>query len=211
MTIQLPRLRGQREQPPAEAPVPAAEPAPQAGAPAPDAALPAGHALARPDGGRVDPLTQCLLFARHACRDARRRARDASSREGNWVSGFLAAKPPSVNEQRSYLASRGWLPPGHEGGIADRAGEAYQVAYGSPGVALGNAIALTFKRGYRFAITAAVLLVALFAACRFVLWLPPATCVLVPGALAGLILGWLATVAGVLAARRALAQWRAQR
>jgi hypothetical protein len=159
----------------------------------------------------VNPFTQCLMFARIKLRAARRRAREASDREGNWVSDFLAAKPRSVNEQRAYLANRRWLPPGHEGGIADRAGEAYQVAYGVPGVALCNAGLLTFKHGYRFAGVTAVLLVALFAACKFVLDLPAATSIAVPGILAALLAGWWLLVLAVLAGRRAYAQWRAER
>ena len=210
MTIAFPRLRSAQDAPPSEVAAPAAEPAPLE-TPADLGPLPAGHALTKPDGGRVNVFTQCLMFTRLQWRAARRRAREASNRDGNWVSDFLAAKPRSVNEQRAYLANRGWLPPGHEGGIADRAGEAFQVGIGVPGVAFFNAGALTCKGGYRFAGVTAVLLVALFAGCKFVLWLPFSTSAAVPGILAGILAGWLVLVAGVLAGRRAFARWRAER
>jgi hypothetical protein len=211
MTISFPLLR--REPAPSEVPAPVAEPVPEVTdqVPAIPEPKPAGHALTRPGGGRVDVFTQCRMFAQAKFRAARRRARDASAREGNWVSGFLAAKPRSVDEQRGYLANRRWLPPGHEGGIADRLGEAYQVAYGIPGVAAGNAVSLTFKHGFRFAMVTAGLLVVLFAACKFVLRLPAVTSLLVPGLLAAVLTGWLVLVLALLAGRRAFAQWRAER
>jgi hypothetical protein len=219
MTFTMPRLR--RAPDPVQAPEtpqaaradsdPASVTAVQPAGPADAGPLPAGHALTRPDGGHVNVFAQCLTFARIKLRAARRRAREASDREGNWVSDFLAARPPSVNEQRAYLANRRWLPPGHEGGIADRAGEAYQVAYGVPGVALCNAGLLTFKHGYRFAGVTAVLLVALFAGCKFVLYLPASTSIAIPGILAGILVGWWAAVAAALFGRRAYAQWRAER
>jgi hypothetical protein len=219
MTFAMPRLRRapEAEQDPQtpQAARAEAEPAPvtavQPAVPADAGPVPAGHALTRPDGGRVDPFTQCLMFARVKLRAARRRARDASDREGNWVSDFLAAKPRSVNEQRSYLGNRRWLEPGHEGGVVDRAGEAYQVAYGIPGVALCNAGSLTFKHAYRFTGVTAVLLVALFAGCKFVLGLPAGTSAAVPGVLAAILAGWWLLVLAVLTGRRAFAQWRAER
>jgi hypothetical protein len=219
MTFTMPRLRRapgpvQAAETPQAARAdsdPASVTAVQPAAPADAGPLPAGHALTRPDGGRVNPFIQCLMFARIKVRAARRRAREASAREGNWLSGFLAAKPRSVNEQRGYLANRRWLEPGHEGGIVDRAGEAYQVAYGIPGVALCNAGSLTFKHAYRFTGVTAVLLVTLFAACKFVLHLPAGTSIAVPGVLAAILAGWWLLVFAVLAGRRAFAQWRAER
>src|SRR5580700_7766901 len=58
-------------------------------------------------------------------RGIRRNVRDASQQDDHWVRDGLAGRPPSVDQQRSHLANRGWLDPGHEGGIADRAGEAF--------------------------------------------------------------------------------------
>ena len=95
MTIAFPRLRSAQDAPPSEVAAPAAEPAPLE-TPADLGPLPAGHALTKPDGGRVNVFTQCLMFTRLQWRAARRRAREASNRDGNWVSDFLAAKPRQV-------------------------------------------------------------------------------------------------------------------
>jgi hypothetical protein len=201
MTIQIPHLRREREG------VPAVTVPRQAPAAAPQPAV----ALAKPEEGETGVLAKLSLDVAHAIRAGRRNLHELASREGNWLAAFLAAKPRSVDEQRAYLANRRWLPPGHEGGIADRAGEAFQVAIGVPGVAFFNAGSLTCKHALRFTIAAFVILVALFGACRFVLYLPPATCMAAPLVLAGVLAGWVALVAAVLAARRAMARWRAER
>jgi hypothetical protein len=123
-----------------------------------------GHALVKLGGGRMNAAEQILVIARHALRVARRRARDLADREGGWINGLLAGKPPSVREQAEYLEQRKWLPPGHEGGVADRAGAIYHRFIGLPGVAAGNAISATCARPFRFLwaaviITGAVVLV----------------------------------------------------
>jgi len=146
MTIAFPLLR--REEPPAE---PAPQQAPAVPEPQPEAAL------APQEGGSMGALEQCVATVRHAFRVARRRGKDLAERDGGWVNGLLAAKPPSVNEQRAYLANRGWLPPGHEGGIADKAGVWYQRLIGIPGVAFGNAVSATFARPFRLCVALVVL------------------------------------------------------
>jgi len=201
VTIAFPHLRRERDD------APPAVTMPQEEAPARTPAV----VLAAPGEGKAGVLAEFSLSVAHAIRAGRRNIRELASAEGNWVSAFLAAKPRSVDEQRGYLANRRWLPPGHEGGIADRAGEAFQVAIGVPGVALGNAVSLTCKHALRFTIAAFVILTALFAACRFVLRLPPGTCVAIPAVLAGVLAGYVAAVAALLFARRAFARWRAQR
>src|SRR5215469_2961434 len=132
MTLQVSLLRREREEPRDEAPVPV--PVPDAGQEAP--------AAPEPEAPAVIP---------HAFRVAGRRAKDLAEREGGWVSGLLAGKPPSVSEQRDYLRQRRWLPPGHEGGIADKAGCWYHRLVGIPGVALGNWISATAARPFRLA------------------------------------------------------------
>ena len=136
MTLQIPLLRQEPEEPPDEAPDPA--PAPEAVQDAP----------AAPEALAVIP---------HAFRTARRRAEALAGREGGWVNGLLAGKPPSIAEQREYLRLRAWLPPGHEGGIADKAGAAYHRVIGIPGVVLGNWISATCSRPFRLAWTLATL------------------------------------------------------
>jgi len=138
MTLQVPLLRREREEPPDDAPVPV--PAPEAAQEAP--------AVPEPQAPAVIP---------HAFRTASRRAKDLAGREGGCVNGLLAGKPPSVNEQCDYLAQRRWLPPGHEGGIADKAGCWYHRLIGIPGVAFGNWISVTAARPFRLAWTLAVL------------------------------------------------------
>jgi hypothetical protein len=207
MTLQIPLLRREREDEPSDVLAPPVPEVTQENPAEPRSAAP----LASPEEERPGVLAEFALDIAHAIRAARRSLRDLTSREGNWVTAFLAAKPRSVDEQRGYLANRRWLPPGHEGGIADRAGEAYQAAIGIPGVAFGNAVSLTCKHAFRFTVATFVILVALFAGCRFVLHLPPATCVAVPGLLAAILAGYVAAVALLLAARRAFARWRAER
>jgi hypothetical protein len=155
-------------------------------------------------------LDQSWAAVRHAFRMARRRGSDLAAREGGWVNSLLAGKPPSVNDQRDYLNQRRWLPPGHEGGIADRAGEGYHVAIGVPGVALGDWVSATCARPFRFAWTAAVFLAAVFGACQLA-GLTVTASGLVTGALGGLLAGWLALVTALLAVRRSFARWRTER
>ena len=83
-------------------------------------------------------------------RGVRRKARDTSQQDGHWVRDGLAGRPCSVDQQRAHLANRGWLDPGHENGIADRAGEAFLVAVGIPGVAAGNLVSWLCARPLRF-------------------------------------------------------------
>ena len=85
-------------------------------------------------------LLHCRLVVTHHFRAARRKIKETAERDGGWVNGLLAAKPPSVNEQRDYVHHRGWLPPGHEGGVADVAGVGFHRAIGYEGVSLGNAV-----------------------------------------------------------------------
>lgn len=142
MTLQIPLLRQEREEPPDEAPAPG--PAPETRQEAPAA-----------------PEPQALAVIPHAFRTARRRAEALAEREGGWVNGLLAGKPPSVAEQREYLRVRAWLPPGHEGGIADRAGVVYHRVVGIPGVALGNWVSATCARPFRFCWTLAAFILLL--------------------------------------------------
>jgi hypothetical protein len=146
MTLPLLRLRSS----PGEAPEPLV-PAPETplAAQIETAAQPAAPVAVK-EAAAMPVLAQCVAVARHAFRLARRRGKDLAEKDGGWVNALLAAKPPSVNEQREYLRSRGWLPPGHEGGIADKAGRWYHRLVGIPGVAAGNAIASLCARPFRF-------------------------------------------------------------
>jgi hypothetical protein len=162
-----------------------------------------GSALTLADGTPMGALTQLRITIRHILRLAGRQGRRWAEQEGGIPAAFLAAKPRSINEQRAYLAERRWLPDGHEGGITDRIGEAYQVAIGVPGVALSNAFGLTFKHGYRFTGVTAVALFLLFAGCKWLLWLPVRDALAVPALIAATVIGWIGLVGLVLAGRRA--------
>lgn len=125
LTLRLREARGEEENP---EPTPVTEPQPTAEAQSPD--------------GEVS-MTGWL-------RGVRRKAKDTSQQDGHWLRDGLAGRPPSVDQQRGHLANRGWLDPGHEGGIADRLGEAFVVAVGIPGVAAGNFVSWVCARPLRF-------------------------------------------------------------
>jgi hypothetical protein len=101
-------------------------------------------------GSRVSVKDQSAAAIGHAFRTAYRRARDLSRREGGLVHGLLAGKPSSVLEQCEYARSRAWVPPGHDGGLAERLGVIYHVLVGRPGVAAGNLISAVTSRPLRF-------------------------------------------------------------
>lgn len=184
MTLAFHRLRARGPDP---VPVPQAPETPQA---AQQVTTPAQPAAPR--------LTVAIA---HGFRSARR---SMERRDGHWVTEALAGHGPSVDDQRAYLANRGWLPPGHEGGIADRAGEAFQVAVAIPGVAAGNAWTWLVSRQFRFAWALATGPVALFAILRL-LRVSARTAALAAFGPALAVVAWVALVAGLLAARRA---WR---
>ena len=162
MTLPLLRLRSA----PSEVPEPEV-PAPDTPLAAhPETAAQPAAPVAVKEAAAMPVLAQRAAVARHAFTMARKRGAEMSRREGGWVNAVLSAHPPSVHEQREYLRTRAWLPPGHEGGIADKAGTVYQRLIGVPGVAFGNWISATAARPFRFAWTAVI-----FAALIALIWL----------------------------------------
>lgn len=150
-----------------------------------------------------DSQPGALAVVAHAFRAARRHAASMAAREGSWLGGVLAGHPPSVTGQRDYLRQRKWLPPGHDGGIADKAGEAYHIGIGVPGVALGDLIAALAARPFRAAWTLVVILVALpvaFALAGFGV----GSGLFADAVLTGVVAAYLMIIAGLLAACR----WR---
>jgi hypothetical protein len=101
-------------------------------------------------GSRVSVRDQASAAVMHGFRTAWRRARDLARREGGLVNGLLAGKPSSVLEQCEYARSRAWVPPGHDGGLAERLGVIYHALIGRPGVAAGNLISAVTARPLRF-------------------------------------------------------------
>jgi hypothetical protein len=108
-------------------------------------------------GEHMKPREQAAAALRFSVERARARTTDVSRREGSVVHGLVNAKPPSVAEQSAYATSRAWVPPGHQGGWAERSGVAYHAMIGRPGVALGNTISALCARPLRFAIAAFLL------------------------------------------------------
>jgi hypothetical protein len=147
MTIAFPPLRRAPVPEPAQVPGEPPQAAPQEIVPVPEAqpAVPVPV-----EAAQMTTLRHVRIVVAHAFTVARRRARDTAGREGGWVNALLAGKPPSVAEQREYLRTRAWLPPGHESGIADHAGRWYHRLIGVPGVAAGNAISALCARPFRF-------------------------------------------------------------
>lgn len=127
---------------PASEDEPDAELAPE---PAPSPGLPA-----LTQGGQMAWREQAGAAVVHAFRVAWLRARTLSGREGGMVHGLLSARPPSVLEQHEYAKSRAWVPPGHDGGIAEKAGVLYHALIGRPGVAFFDLGAALVSRPLRF-------------------------------------------------------------
>jgi hypothetical protein len=101
-------------------------------------------------GAQTSWLEQSNYAILHSLRMAWKRTQDFSRREGNVIHGLLRAKPESLAEHSAYVSSRAWVPPAHEGGIAERAGVAYGRTIAPPAIALfnaGSAIAARPLRG----------------------------------------------------------------
>ena len=114
-------------------------------------------------GGRMSAAEQVLDMLRATVTLTLRQAKVMSRREGGLIHGLLAAKPPSVEEQCKYAAERHWVPAGHDGGVAEKAGVIYHVLIGRPGVTVGNAISGVCARPLRFFLALLIITVLLIA------------------------------------------------
>jgi hypothetical protein len=130
----------------------------QDGTEPPAAAEPGGQLIAL-QGGQMAWQEQARAAVQHGFRVAWLRARELQRREGGLVNGLMNAKPASVQEQCDYAKSRAWVPPGHDGGIAEKAGVIYHALIGRPGVAAGNAWSAVFARPLRLALALLIILV----------------------------------------------------
>jgi hypothetical protein len=131
--------------------VPAGDPEPP---PVPDEGT-GGEAPVPAGPGRAGVVTR----AWHA---AGKTWREGAAREGGWVNDKLRWAGPSAEDQRGYLRGRSWVEPGHEGGLADRAGEAYHLGIGIPGVVLANAAKAVAHRPFAAAWFMVIALPVLF-------------------------------------------------
>jgi len=124
---------------------------PQA-APMPAAERPNLHVVPLP-GSQMTRQEQIHAALAHALRAARLRARETWRRDGGPVHVLKTGKPPSIGEHLAYGDSRAWVPHGHDGGIADRSGLAWNRTAGLWLVALGNGISATGHKPFRGVIT----------------------------------------------------------
>lgn len=115
-------------------------------------AEPAGHRVTALEGRRLTVREQAQAAAEDAGRTAWRRFRAACKRDGGFVHGLMSEKPPSVAEQVAYAESKAWVTTGHEDGVFDVAGSAYQRFTGISGVAYHDAMAALYARPLRFGI-----------------------------------------------------------
>jgi len=104
-------------------------------------------------GAQMSWLEQVNAAALHALRVALLKARETARHPRGMIHDLLNAKPPSVAEHLEYGRRRAWVPPGHEGGIADQAGFAWNHTGAVVGVAIGNWISATAHRPYRTLVT----------------------------------------------------------
>lgn len=106
---------------------------------------------------------------RHAWQASRRRAREEHEREGSWLHR-IATEPVTlkgtyvyghqddpapageIHGTCDYAQARGWVPPGHDGGIAEKAGVLYFALIGRPKVAYHRVQIWKAERPLRWAI-----------------------------------------------------------
>ena len=111
---------------------------------------------------------QVTAAYRAVTRSARHKIRDLRRKEGGLLAGLYLEKPPSLAEHRVYVQRKAWVPPGHDGGVADRYGALWGNTLGTAGVAVGNTISALAHRPFRSTIALlaayALTVIALFAA-----------------------------------------------
>jgi hypothetical protein len=139
--------------------------------------------------------------AARAWRQAGRTWREGARREGGWVNFALRWHGPSVDDQRDYLRGRSWLEEGHEGGVADWAGEAYHAGIAIPAVAILNGARAAVSRPFTGTWVSVVVLFLLFFPLR-VAGLGTREAAAVCGCLALAPVAYIAVIALALAARR---------
>jgi hypothetical protein len=119
--------------------------------PAPEPAPAASQPLIRLREGRKMTLgDQTRALAGQTWRQVRRNFREMRKHPGGMINGWLADPGPSVDDQIAYKREKRWVPLGHDDGVADKAGTAYQSAIGIPGVAFFGACKGIVARPFRF-------------------------------------------------------------
>jgi hypothetical protein len=108
-------------------------------------------------GGQVSGRDQAAAAVGHGLRQAWRRYRQMAKRDGGLARGLASAKPPSIDEHFEYGRSRAWVPPGHQGGTAERLGVLHNRTAGAALVLIGNWISGTGHKPLRCYLTLALL------------------------------------------------------
>lgn len=130
-------------------------PPPRQPAPGP---APAGPASTEPiirlrEGRKMTVGNEARAVVGQVWRQARRNLREMRHHPGGMINGWLAAQGPSVDDQIAYKREKRWVPLGHDDGVADKAGTAYQTVIGVPGVAFFGACKAIVARPFRFGAT----------------------------------------------------------
>lgn len=84
-----------------------------------------------------------------AIRVAQFRIRQARDRDGSLPAALYKGQAPSLEQHHGYVRSKAWVPPGHEGGVADRFGTLFGNTAGAAGVAAGNVISGVSHKPFR--------------------------------------------------------------
>ena len=146
------------------------------------------HAVPLP-GSQMTYGRQAAEALVHAVRTGRLRWREEKRREGSHLRRARTASW-SIQDTIDYADGRPWVPEGHDGGIAEKAGRAYFLLIGIPGVHYAAWLRWKFDKPLRWLIWTAVR----FAVAMAVLTL------LGHGRLAAEITGAVLAVAGISAA-----------
>jgi len=114
--------------------------------PIPAAPAPAGH---------VTYGRQVAEALRFAVRQGRLRWRQEQRRDGKFIHP-LRTEPCSIQDVCDYADSRAWVPPGHDGGIAEKSGVAYFAVIGKPMVTYHRVRIWEYERPLRWLIWLAI-------------------------------------------------------
>jgi hypothetical protein len=132
---------------------PATPPAPEP-ARAPQPAAPSITDLAARQEGELSGREQMIAAIRSALLQARRNWRAARKHEGGLVHGLEHWDPDSIAKLIRYRDMRSWVPPGHEGGAADRWGARYHTWISIPGSMPAIAWLWVIQRPFRACVAA---------------------------------------------------------
>lgn len=97
-------------------------------------------------------VTEAFSFA---VREGKRRWREEQRRDGKFIHR-MKTEPRSIQDVCDYADSRAWVPPGHDGGIAEKSGVAYFAIIGKPMVTYHRVRMWEYERPLRWLIWQAI-------------------------------------------------------